>query len=366
MAILQQLARSRTPLILLPPEPDEDSFAAGLALAHWSEARASRPVLAGAKVDRILPFLPRNRQIEKRVRAGEDFVLRFDLGNNPIKDVQINRDSGALEIIITPEADFIDPRNFSFAPARSHHDLLVLVGAAAFDTLEKMDSSSKLVLADVPRISLSTTDESRILCAEVARIMLDGDPAGKQSMPEKSAESLLAGIVAAGDGFRAPTIDAEIFSLSAKLMRAGGDLQNIMMNMFKKTSLDFLKFWGALLENIRILVGGKLADFALPEDASASAEDILLALERTADLLPETRVFLLRQKESSVDGQFLFCREKILSAKIIERFGAEKTSHRELFILRGQNPEEILRETELLLMEEKKIKDRKNEVSAPV
>ncbi len=298
MAIIQQLAKSRTPLILLAEQPGDDAAAAALALAHWSEARGASPVVAGNTLRDKLPFLPRPRHLTKEVRATQDFVLQFSTATTPIRDVRVERDRDRLRLIITPEGDYIDPRDFSFAPAKPHYDTIVLVGADAFDTWQNMGEAARLTLADVPRISLIGTRQNPIISAEVAQIMLGAEQTAKQALPENAAQCLLAGIVSVTEGLCLKPISAELFRLSAKLMRSGADLQQIMMQMYKTVTFDFLKLWGKYLQNLQTGGGGRVVWSFLKTDVSADNEELSAALARTAKLLPESRILLALPEKS--------------------------------------------------------------------
>ncbi len=65
-------------------------------------------------------------------------MLAFNTKFNKITNVKTERVEDELRIFITPEKGSIDPRDFSFIPAKFKYDLVISVGCADKESIGKV------------------------------------------------------------------------------------------------------------------------------------------------------------------------------------------------------------------------------------
>lgn len=279
---------AQTPLILLPPSPSVDVVSAAYGLAHFFALRGAQPSLVCVDdLTKIAPFLTLPVKPTDTIRGLQDFIIQFNTKHNAIDDVRVTRAEHTIDIAVTPEKDFIDPRDFSFAPSQMHHDALFILGADTIAQTRLATPDNEPLLAELPHIIYTVSPKIPILSMHLYETLWHIDDT---ALSGDVAQSLLAGIVAATDGLRSDNISADLFRACSTLMRSGGDLQTIMLALYKTVSFDFLRLWGGILDNLTLSDSGRVATAIVPPLYSDDPLLLSLMLLRTAQFLPDVHV----------------------------------------------------------------------------
>ncbi len=278
---------ARTPLILLPPTPSLDAVCAAYALSHFFETRTAHPVITCTDtIHDSATFLKKPQKSTTTIRGLQDFIIQFDTTHNAIDDIEISREEKTVHIIITPQNDFIDPRDFSFAPSRLHYDAIFLVGTDTLEATKLTTPENLSLLEELPRTVYVSSPKAPIISMHVYE---DLWRFSTESVTGAVAHDLLAGIVAATDGLRSETITADIFRTGSTLMQSGGDLQAIMLALYKTVSFDFLRSWGDVLDKLTLSPSKRVAAAFVTKDYDIPL--LSLILQRTAQFLPHVHIF---------------------------------------------------------------------------
>lgn len=134
-----QIDSAENILILTAEKPTHDAVASSWALSHLLKNLGKNPtVLQREDKANIFSFLTPPEKLEAEIKGARDFVLSFDTARNKIIDFRTENKIGTFEIYITPEKEAIDPRDFSFIPAKFKYDLLIVLGCQSLDSLGEL------------------------------------------------------------------------------------------------------------------------------------------------------------------------------------------------------------------------------------
>src|SRR6185369_11674064 len=124
--------KTLTPLILLPSYPNRDAVATAFALALFLKNLKKDVSVAGENIlidAGSVSFLTAPDHLLPSITGARDFVLSFNTERNKIINVRTENDADELRIYLTPKNGSIDPRDFSFIPAKFKFDLAIVIGA---------------------------------------------------------------------------------------------------------------------------------------------------------------------------------------------------------------------------------------------
>ncbi len=288
------IQKSSHPIILLPTYPSKDAVASAIALSRFLEGLGKEVTVAGERLrERVqeLPFLTTPEHVLESLSGVRDFVLSFDTTRNPILSSHVEEVEGAYRIYITPKHGVIDPRDFSFVPARFRHDIAFVLGYPDRESLGALYEESPDIFYEMPVINVDTRAENEnfgqlnlvdMTASSVAEILFGMFSAlDAERIDEGVAEALLTGIIAATESFQKKNTTPRSLDMASKLITLGADREKIVLSLFKTQPFHVLKLWGRVLTNLRLdeeirLVSARLSldDFV----QSRTKPDILPAI----------------------------------------------------------------------------------------
>ena len=312
------LSGSRHVLIALPENPDGDAIGSGWALAHFfAKKKISCTVAFSDPHKKIIrfSFLPRPQNIIHTLSGTRDFLLSFKTKHNDILTVRTEREKESLDIYITPRRGMIDPRDFSFAPALFHFDLVIAVGAPERQSFGMLFEESPDLFFEVPLINIdyhNTNDQYGQInfvhptASSSAEIITDLiQKHAPEFLDETIAHCLLTGIVSATDSFQKGNTTPKSLQRASLLIHSGADQQKIIHHLYKSQPLSLLKLWGCVMsklqwkEDIALLWSVVTQeDFAKSKTTPATIEVVLEKIKRNYS---SGKIFLLLYQ--NINGQ---------------------------------------------------------------
>ncbi len=212
------------------------------------------------ELKKLYHFLPEYSLAITSISGVRDFILSFNTENNDIKDVRWRKENGHLDIIITPDRGSIDPRDFSFLPAKFSYDLLFVLGAADFNSLGETYEKNSDLFFELPIVNLDNNPANESYAqlnmvdplfnsvAELsADLMIRTNP---EAVKGEVAQCLLTALVEATDNFKSLKVTPKTFEIASFLMENGGDHQKIVNALYETESLYSLKLWGKMLQRL--------------------------------------------------------------------------------------------------------------------
>jgi nanoRNase/pAp phosphatase (c-di-AMP/oligoRNAs hydrolase) len=335
------VGEAKNVLIILPQSPDGDAVGSGWALHFFLKNKNIKSSIAFCGETNAVEkfsFLPKPENILDRVSGARDFVLSFNMRRNKIFNVRTESGEDELRIFITPERGVIDPRDFSFIPAKYNYDTLIALGSPDKETLGKIYEENTDMFFEVPLINIdnhSANDRfGQVNIVDVTASSVSEILAGIFSRFDQSAfdvtvsECLLSGIISATESFQKRNTTPKAFQTAAMLIDKGADRQKIVRFIYKIQKLGLLKLWGRVMARLKWDETLKLAWTAVPlEDfvqSRSTPEDLPDVLEKLKDNYSAGRFFLVVYQKSSdsVSGLIKCARDEDMK-KISEAFSGE-------------------------------------------
>jgi nanoRNase/pAp phosphatase (c-di-AMP/oligoRNAs hydrolase) len=205
-------------------------------------------------------FLQQPQDIINSLAGARDFVLAFNTKYNKITNVRTERVEQELRIFITPEKGSIDPRDFSFIPAKFKYDLVIVLGSPDKESLGKVYEENPDIFYEVPVVNIDHHTENDnfgqinivdITASSTSEVVADLiSKINEKAIDEKMAESLLTGIIDATNSFQKKNTTPKSLYIGAMLMTKGGDQQKIIRYLYKTQPLHLLKLWGRVMARL--------------------------------------------------------------------------------------------------------------------
>lgn len=315
-AFEELIKKSATPLIILPSYPSRDSVATAFALAFFLKHIGKDAHLAGENIlldKEPLTFIGEPDNLLPSITGARDFVLTFSTTRNKILNVRTETGAEELRIFLTPENGAIDPRDFSFIPAKFKFDLAIVIGAPDKEHLGKVYEENPDIFYELPIINIDNHSDNElfgqlnlvdITASSNAEILADILSKSTLGQPNETVnESLLAGIISATDSFQKKNTTPKALQIASHLMDKGADQQKIIRSLYKTQPLHLLKLWGRVMAQVKWNEQLKLIwALVTVEDlvqARASASDLPRVLEKIRGNYSSGNFFMILYPESA-------------------------------------------------------------------
>lgn len=285
------IRKSEHPLILLPAHPTKDALAAALALERFATSSGKAATIVGDGLSthvRELSFLGSPTNQLDSLSGTREFVLSFNTERNRILGIRSEQDENEFRIHITPERGTIDPRDFSFIPARLQFDVAFVIGAADKESLGAVYAENPDIFYEIPIVDIDTSAGNErfgqvnlidMTASSVSEILFEAllsvDPT---RIGDRVAESLLTGIIAATESFQRKNTTPKALQAASRLIELGADREKIVLALYKTQPFGVLKLWGRFMSALKWDEGFRLAY------ASLSLDDFVQSRTRPEDL----------------------------------------------------------------------------------
>jgi len=292
------------------------------------------------ELKKIYAFLKEYDPVISEISGLRDFILSFDVKENDIRNVRWKKENGHLDIIITPQKGSINPRDFSFIPAKFSYDLLLILGTTDFGELGKTYENNSDLFFELPIINLDTSTGNENygqlnivnpVSSSIAELSADlMMRLNEEAVRDEVAQCLLTALVEATDNLKSSRVTPHTFDIAAFLMERGGNHQQILSALYDSESLSSLRLWGKLLERLKEGGDGLIWSYISRDELqSFEIPDIMLRrffvrLKNFIDL-GNKKLLVLWQGEENKTQAFLYKidKENEKDRKIIDDLGGE-------------------------------------------
>ncbi len=356
---IQQLEKllegSKNILIILPQNPTGDAIGSGWAFYYFLEKKGIVPTLAfvdGFNELERFKFLPKPENISSSIAEAKEFILVFNTKYNKISNVKPEFFDDELRISITPEKGSIDPRDFSFIPAKSKYDAIVVLDSPDKETLGKIFEENPDIFYEVPLVNIDHHSNNEnfgqinivsITSSSTAEVLFDiVEKIGVEMMDEKISNCLLTGIISGTESFQRKNTTPKSLQVAAKLMDNGAKQQEIIRWLYKTQPFNTLKLWGRVMARLNLDEELKLVwslmsieDFV---QSRSNPQDIPFILEKIKDNYSASNIFMVlyNEKTDIVNGM-IKCGDPEMVKKIVGIFNGNAKQDIVNFKLEGKN-----------------------------
>jgi len=349
------LGESKNILIILPQNPTGDAIGSGWAFYYFLEKKGIVPTLAfvdGFNELERFKFLPKPENISSSIAEAKEFILVFNTKYNKISNVKPEFFDDELRISITPEKGSIDPRDFSFIPAKSKYDAIVVLDSPDKETLGKIFEENPDIFYEVPLINIDHHSNNEnfgqvnivsITSSSTAEVLFDiMEKIGAEMVDEKISNCLLTGIISGTESFQRKNTTPKSLQVAAKLMDNGAKQQEIIRWLYKTQPFNTLKLWGRVMARLNLDEELKLVwslmsieDFV---QSRSNPQDIPFILEKIKDNYSSSNIFMVlyNEKTDIVNGM-IKCGDPEMVKKIVEAFEGNAKQDIVSFRLEGKN-----------------------------
>ncbi|MGB2791365.1 MAG: DHH family phosphoesterase [Candidatus Moraniibacteriota bacterium] len=366
LQVKELIEKSTNILILVPEHASGDAFGAASGIGAFLENIGKEVTIAGSGIAAIAEpfgFLKPPEHILPSISGVREFILSFNTEHNDIVSVRTERGESEYNIFITPEKGSIDPRDFSFVPAKFSFDLAITVGAPDKESLGKIFETNPDIFYEVPIITIdhhaendrfgqvNIIDITTSSTSETATTLLEKID-GKH-LDARVAGLLLAGIVLGTESFQKKNLSPSALGAASRLMDKGADQHDIIFRLVNTQPLSLLKLWGRVMAGLkwneeRRLMWARVT----PDDIVQSRsrlEDLPLILEKIRHHSSVGSLFMILSAESPTQTRALLkCHTNNLLSEIAEHFPESKLRNDTLDI---SLPTASLEEAETLMLE---------------
>lgn len=285
------MRKSGHPLIMLPSHPSKDAIASALALERFIIASGKTATVVGENLSsqsQELAFLGDPTDRLDSLSGTREFVLSFNTERNRILGARSEQDASEFRIHITPEKGTIDPRDFSFVPAKLQYDVAFVVGASDKESLGSIYAENPDIFYEIPIVNIDTSAGNErfgqvnlvdMTASSVAEILFDALLSVDQTkIGDGIAECLLTGIVSATESFQRKNTTPKALQAASRLIELGADRERIVLALYKTQSFGVLKLWGRFMSALKWDEGLRLTYAVL------SLDDFIQSRTRPEDL----------------------------------------------------------------------------------
>lgn len=310
------IKKSKKILIAGKKNPDGDTIGSILALSSiLSSLEKEVTTVVTGDIQEVYRFLPEFEKIKKETEGTNDFVIKLDASGNPVKKVLWSEKEGVVEIIITPSGGTYSEEKVTFKKGSYDFDLIIILDTPDVENIDKVYDSLSEVFFEKPVINIdhhagneyfgtvnlvdiNATSTSEILVSIIEAL-------GANLLDEKIATNLLAGIIYDTDSFKGKNTTPKSLTVSAQLLAAGGNKQEIVESFYKTRSIENLKLYGKILSGLSFDEKAKFLWSKINyEDFKSSGlkiDEIQEALDELLGTTPEAdTVLLLIEKEKGI------------------------------------------------------------------
>jgi len=235
-----------------------------------------------------LTFLTLPDTVTSSITGARDFVLTFDTTRNKILGVRTEKTDTEVRVFLTPENGSIDPRDFSFIPAKFKFDSAFIIGSPDKESLGKIYEENPDIFYEIPLVNIDNHPENElfgqinlvdITASSTAEILTEAlEEENTPWFTESVGESLLTGIITATESFQKRNTTPKALKIASHLMDKGADQQKIIRALYKTQPLHLLKLWG------RVMAQSKWNEELKFIWAFISIEDLVQSRSRVEDL----------------------------------------------------------------------------------
>jgi nanoRNase/pAp phosphatase (c-di-AMP/oligoRNAs hydrolase) len=258
------LDSAKNVLIFTPEKATGDGLASAWAIYFFLKKKNIEATIVIASNNPYLErfaFLEKPEKIIESLAGARDFVLAFNTKFNKITNVKTERVEDELRIFITPEKGSIDPRDFSFIPAKFKYDLVITVACPDKEAIGKVYEENPDIFYEVPVVNIDHHTENdqfgqinlvdikaACTCEILAQALLKID---EKAVAENIAQCLLAGLIDETNSFQKKNTTPKALQAAALLMTKGAEQQKVIRYLYKTQPLHLLKLWGRVMARLQ-------------------------------------------------------------------------------------------------------------------
>lgn len=220
-------------IIALPPDPDTDVVASGLAL--YLTLSQNKQVQIGSSSPVKVTSARLNGVDQIRTNIGsKNLVISFDYPEDKLDKIDYEKtEDGNIRLLIRPiqGEDAPDPKAIKFTYSGANADLVFVLGVKSLEELGRLYSDEKAFFDSANLVNITNASQpspftehtfansSATSVAEISALLLKDL---NLSLSAEAASNLLTSISESTQGFASPRASADTYEAISYLLRQGG------------------------------------------------------------------------------------------------------------------------------------------------
>lgn len=242
--VSEALRSAQTVLIITGQRPNVDQATAVMALAAMLRKFGKKvTALVSDPLPASVGFL-NAEGIDRDLGGLRDFIVQVDLSNAEVDKLKYTVENGKLNIHITPYQGGFTQRDVGFAYGDYHFDVVIAVGVANYDRLDRVYPANQSVLQSIPLINIdyhrsnqnygavNHIDTNAASLGEMLVALAESLQTGM--IDDKIATILLTGIMSATDRFASPATTPKSLTVAAQMMAMGAQQSQVIKGLYGK------------------------------------------------------------------------------------------------------------------------------------
>jgi len=303
------LGNSKNILIIAGERDIEDTYPASLALARVLQRNKKETALfTPCAIPEHFYFLADEGSPQQTITSAQDLIISVDVSQKPIKQISYVRSNSHLDIHITPSSGVrIEEQDVHISLSKFNYDSIITIGIDDLESLEGEFERNASLFYETTIINIDKNpsnerygevniiEPSYSSCSEITATLLK--KWDENLITKDVATPLLTGIIGATANFQNSRTKPNAMHEAAYLMSCEADQQEIIKNLFKTKSFEFLKLWGIAMAKLRYIKDAKLTWIIIDEEdfseSGADAKQIPLILTELKNNFSQADLFVI-------------------------------------------------------------------------
>ena len=332
--------RAGSILVVSHRNPDGDSLGSMVALKITLEKLGKTVTMACSdKPGQIFSYLPKINEILTKIDVSKDLVITVDTRQAQVAKLgyKKNEKENRIEILITPEGGRFSEADVKSFVKGAKYDLVISLDTPNLERLGTLAEPADLFyevpvvnidhhpanerFGKVNWIELVATSTSEVLVSLIEALQKD-----KPLLDAEVATALLTGLIYDTSSFQNINTTPKSLTVAAQLVAAGGRQQEIVKNLYKTKSLETLKLWGIILQNVQENKQGRFIWSAVTKEEIRETGSDDSAIGGILDELLKSATdvdfaMLISERDDQVHGSLRSIAKGVNVSSIAELFG---------------------------------------------
>ncbi|PKM91598.1 hypothetical protein CVU82_00070 [Candidatus Falkowbacteria bacterium HGW-Falkowbacteria-1] len=264
------LEKSKNILITFPIDWNGDAISGSLALYLYLKKIGKNVEIGAEKMKKnnnfkipteSFRFLPSFSEIKNSLENLMKFIVSIDLTNTKVNQIKYTIEENSLNFIISPKNGFFTNDDIKSNMGGFKYDLIITVNCHDLESLGRIYDNNIDFFYKTNIINIDHSPENEefgqlniinLNAVSVTEIIYNLLSENKSNLiDEKMATCLLTGIIFKTKSFKTANLTPQALNTSSKLIELGAKREEIVSHLYRSRSLNTLKLWGRVLNNLK-------------------------------------------------------------------------------------------------------------------
>jgi phosphoesterase RecJ-like protein len=346
----KEVNKAKNVLISFSVDFNGDAIASSLAL-YWLLTKMGKQVniVADSSLsqsseqissEKLFKFLPGFSNIKNNIDNVRKFIVSLDISNTKVDQIKYTLEKDNLNFIVSPKQGFFTDKDISTRTSGFKYDLIITVDAMDLESLGKTYDNNVEFFYKTPIINIdhhASNEEfgqinlinlNAVASSEIIFNIFKSQTV--DLIDEDIATCLLAGIIYKSRSFKTPNLTPKTLLSTSQLINLGANREEIINNLYRSRSLESLKLWGKVLNNLKSLNKEELIYSTLTnqdfKDTGADSKHLLSVVEELIASIPKAKIIVIFYPQKDNENYtkfFIFSIKNINSLEIVKEYNVQ-------------------------------------------